>query len=376
MQSYKQWDGLWGKKPFAGETMKVAGCGATAVADIVEQTPDKIADYITSIKGASNGSGTYHWAIVDALKHYGYDASKITSGSLAGKTSSPLFDTFKKHIQNGMCGVILFGGTSTGCKDNRWCSGGHYCSVVGYKDGKYLVYDPYTAANDGYHDWNSHIAGDVKHLFVCSKKWKSETVSSVTNVSGTISILTALNVHNKYSFSDESICGKAYKGEVHQVVEKAIVDGVLMYKTVAGKYITGSEKYIKYSSTLDKKITTIAHCQTYGNIGAVSNGCVIGTIGEGKRLEGFSIKTSIPMVISAYCQKYGWKKDVKSCEYAGTKGESKRLEAVKIKRTDGGSVEYRAYLDGKGWTEWYKDGAMCGTKGESRAIQAIQIKAI
>lgn len=171
----KQNNSAWGAYPYAGENIAAAGCGPTAVADLLGlNSPVEVARWMTANGYASNGSGTYHNGITAALKHWGYDAKQITGSSLAGVMSSGLFDKFKQSIQAGNCGIILFGGVRTGCINNYWTNGGHYVAICGYKNGKYLVHDPASYTRDGWHTWDD-FAGDIKHLFTSSVRWAGKT---------------------------------------------------------------------------------------------------------------------------------------------------------------------------------------------------------
>ena len=60
----------------------------------------------------------------------------------------------------------------------------------------------------------------------------------------------------------------------------------------------------------------------------------------------------------------------------GTTGESKRLEQFSVALPEGtdGSIEYRGHLQSKGWVDWSKDGAPCGTTSESRRVEAVQMQ--
>ena len=168
----KQNDPRWADYPYAGETMAPAGCGPTSVADLLgHNEPITVANWMQTNGYASNGSGTYHSGIPAALRAFGYNGEQITSHSLAGVMDCSEFNAFKAHIQKGFCGVILFGGTTTGCRNDYWSRAGHYCACVGYNNGMFLIYDPAWAARDGYHDWGD-IAGDVKHLFTSTVRWK------------------------------------------------------------------------------------------------------------------------------------------------------------------------------------------------------------
>lgn len=170
----KQGDPVWGGKSYAGETMAVAGCGPTAVANCIDRTPWEVAQWMQSAGYASNGYGTYHEGIPAAFKHYGYRSSKLTSHSIAGETSSSYFSAIKSCIQGGECAVLLMGGTKTGCVDNYWSKAGHYIAIVGYDEtyDKYKVSDGAYAARDGWHPWDD-FAGRIKHIFSSSVAWKS-----------------------------------------------------------------------------------------------------------------------------------------------------------------------------------------------------------
>ena len=60
----------------------------------------------------------------------------------------------------------------------------------------------------------------------------------------------------------------------------------------------------------------------------------------------------------------------------GTTGESKRLEQFSVSLPEGtdGSIEYRGHVQGIGWNDWQRDGAPCGTTGESRRVEALQMQ--
>lgn len=172
--NYRQTDPRWGAYPYAGETMSVAGCGPTAVADLLDKSPVEIAQWMTSHGYASNGSGTYQSGITSCIRAYGHSCSQITGSSRAGIMNDPSFETFKISIQSGNCGILLMGGLNTGCRNSYWAKAGHFIAIVGYKDGKYLVYDPAWYARDGYHDWYD-FQGNIKHVYITDIKWKSES---------------------------------------------------------------------------------------------------------------------------------------------------------------------------------------------------------
>lgn len=177
--NYKQTDSRWSGVSYAGETMYSAGCGPTAVADVLDKLPTEIASWMSNHGYASNGSGTYQSGITACIKAYGHSCNQITNSSRAGVMNDYTFETFKSCIQNGCCGILLMGGQRTGCRNSYWSNAGHFIAVVGYSNGKYNVYDPAYAARDGYHDW-ADFQGNIKHVYTTDIKWEygDSTVSS------------------------------------------------------------------------------------------------------------------------------------------------------------------------------------------------------
>lgn len=173
MKNFKQRDPQWASKPYAGETMGSSGCGPCACANLLDESPVTIANWLTSHGYASNGSGTYYSGIVAVIKDRGHYCEQITGSRLSGKTESVHFTTLKSHVKSGKTAVLLMGGIASNCKDNRWCSGGHYISVIGCVGDELKVADPWTAVNDGTHPW-SHFAGDIKHIFLTDIRWEQQ----------------------------------------------------------------------------------------------------------------------------------------------------------------------------------------------------------
>lgn len=180
--NYKQTDSRWANYPYAGETMSAAGCGATAVADLLNKLPTEIANWMTANGYASNGSGTYQSGITACIRAYGYSCNQLTSNSRAGIMNDSSFETFKSSIQNGNCGILLMGGLNTGCRNSYWSKAGHFIAVVGYSNGKYNVYDPAWDARDGYHDWYD-FQGNIKHVYTTNIRWTSGGSSSASSSS-------------------------------------------------------------------------------------------------------------------------------------------------------------------------------------------------
>lgn len=176
------------------------------------------------------------------------------------------------------------------------------------------------------------------------------------------------------------------------------------------------------------KITASGHVQglsakadkpgAYGD-----NVFMIGTVGEKRRLEGFTLEfEGLPkdamLVYKAHVQTYGdipnkktskgklWKDNngqiwKKEGAYLGTKGERKRLEGIEVKlinkktgeEYEGYKVQYQVHMQKFGWgiddkendlvhdgkindsfTKWAENGQFAGTRSQSRRVEAIRIR--
>ena len=153
-KDYKQTDPRWNTRPYAGENINNAGCAPTSDADLLEITPDIIANWMQTHGYASNGYGTYWEGIPAALIAYGHSSKQLVFASMLGMRESGVFEKFKQHIQSGYCGILLMGNAGSPVK---WTNGGHYIAIVDYKDGLYLVYDPASSVRTGWHSWEDFI---------------------------------------------------------------------------------------------------------------------------------------------------------------------------------------------------------------------------
>ena len=158
---YKQTDPRWNTIPYAGENINNAGCGCTAVADLLNVTPDKVAAWMTANGGASSGMGTYWWAIPAALRAWGKESEQLVYSSMVGVRESAVFRTFMDSVASGFCGIMLFG---NGGSPVKWTNSGHYCACVDYRNGYFLIYDPASSQRTGWHPWSDFIPS-VKILY-------------------------------------------------------------------------------------------------------------------------------------------------------------------------------------------------------------------
>ena len=78
-----------------------------------------------------------------------------------------------------------------------------------------------------------------------------------------------------------------------------------------------------------------------------------------------------------HVEDYGWMKWVDQGGILGTTGQGRRMEAIRIELVDapkGMGISYRVFVGGKGWLPWAADGQPLGTTGAGTRIEAIEIK--
>lgn len=134
---------------------------------------------------------------------------------------------------------------------------------------------------------------------------------------------------------------------------------------------------------LQKVIVYTAHVQDIGNMSgyklSLGNTVTIGTTGQGKQLEGMSIKlngVSGGISYKAHVENIGWQSAKANGAFAGTKGQAKQVEAAQISLTGGLAssydVFYRAHVANIGWLDWAKNGSSVGTVGFGVPVEALQ----
>jgi uncharacterized protein YjdB len=65
-------------------------------------------------------------------------------------------------------------------------------------------------------------------------------------------------------------------------------------------------------------------------------------------------------------------------QFVGTKGQSRRLEGFTIQPPPvaGLEIEYMAHIENQGDTHWHRNGHYCGTRGQSRRVEGFAIRLI
>ena len=134
------------------------------------------------------------------------------------------------------------------------------------------------------------------------------------------------------------------------------------------------------------RLTGSGHVQTYGDVEAEESdeGIVIGTTGESKRLEQFSVRlpedTNGGMEYRAHLQGTGWGGWVEGGQPCGTSKEARRIEAVQMRLTgalaDTHSVWYRVHSQTWDWLGWARDGQAAGTSGQAKRAEAVEVQVL
>lgn len=141
----------------------------------------------------------------------------------------------------------------------------------------------------------------------------------------------------------------------------------------------------------DRTIWYRAHCQQKGWMAPVKDGEWAGTKGEGLRLEAFKITPppGVELEVTAHLQgigdvvykgiKRGVSSGTNSSEndpIIGTVGESRRLEGFSIKLTKNPGnwkIYYQGHCQTIGDTAVCGEGEYCGTRGLSKRLEALRI---
>lgn len=155
---------------------------------------------------------------------------------------------------------------------------------------------------------------------------------------------------------------------------------------------------IKLTEDLEKNydIYYRVHVQTYGWLGWAKNGMTAGTVGYSKRIEAIEIvmvdkggaisgETQYSCIdnytgvsYTTHVQAYGWQRNKTNGCISGSIGESKRLEGIRINLLSSpyeGDIEYQTHIQTYGWEEkWAENGQMSGTEGQSKRLEAIRIR--
>ena len=132
------------------------------------------------------------------------------------------------------------------------------------------------------------------------------------------------------------------------------------------------------------KLDVLVHLEDLGDRRGHNNE-FLGTRGQSRRLEGFSIKIDPPIPnlgirYMAHLEDIGDVPYQQNGEFIGTRGQSRRLEGFAIELTGPAArkydVLYMAHLQDRGDTPWCKNGQFCGTRGQSRRVEGISVRIV
>ena len=156
------------------------------------------------------------------------------------------------------------------------------------------------------------------------------------------------------------------------------------YKAMGDNQHADSEPQ-KVTSTITK-LSGSGHVQTYGDVAAKASGAgiVIGTTGEAKRLEQFTVSlpkdTDGGIEYRAHLQRAGWGDWVEGGKPCGTTNEARRMEAVQMRLTGAlaktHSVWYRVHSQTWAWLGWARDGQAAGTSGQAKRAEAVEVQVL
>lgn len=137
----------------------------------------------------------------------------------------------------------------------------------------------------------------------------------------------------------------------------------------------GKGLQIEAIEIMTAKFLVNPHVQNRGWLGERACENIIGITGHNLRLEAFKINPlGTEIKAKAHIQGIGWEDYgvIKKDTIIGTVGEGKRLECLCFE----GDFEYRVHVQNSGWTDWTKaDGvATMGTVGQALRIEAIQFR--
>ncbi|MDO5293303.1 MAG: C39 family peptidase [bacterium] len=141
---YKQGDSRWGSISYAvkGETctIKTAGCGPTATADLAYLVDKSITPKETAAWMLKNGykclnSGTYYSGPVAYLKSIGVKSERLTGNSIYNKPNDAAITKALKALDDGHYVIACMG-------KGTWTSSGHFVTVYGYDKTHVYICDP------------------------------------------------------------------------------------------------------------------------------------------------------------------------------------------------------------------------------------------
>ncbi len=162
-----QFDKRWANYPYAGTTIKIAGCGVTALAMVVvgltgdtSITPITMADFSTQNGWGISGVGTSWQLMTTGASYFGLNAEQV------GTSASSIIE----NLSQGKVMIVSttykgYNGTSTGYFTN----GGHFIVLTGLtEDGRVKVNDSWSEKKSNETFTPEFISNEIKGAWAYS----------------------------------------------------------------------------------------------------------------------------------------------------------------------------------------------------------------
>ncbi len=169
MVDYKQNDKRWGDLPYAvdGEksTIKSAGCGPTALANVLAAIVSPYIDPVTLASWARQhdykvkASGTSYNFFAACARAYGVTVRRLNTSNIYGNSNSPYHAQVLAELQAGNWVIACMG-------KGLWTSSGHYVTVYGYEAGMVYINDPASAKESRACNTWDYFKKQVKYYWV------------------------------------------------------------------------------------------------------------------------------------------------------------------------------------------------------------------
>lgn len=155
---FLQWDSRWGYVPYGDNVIGLSGCAPTCLSMVVYSltrnktaTPDMFAEYSMKQGYYVEGTGTSWELLTDIPSKY----------KVKGKTLGLDEIAMKNHLDKGNLIICSMG-------PGDFTMTGHFIVLYGYRNGAFLVNDPYSRIRSS-ESWDYEtLQGQIKNLWVYS----------------------------------------------------------------------------------------------------------------------------------------------------------------------------------------------------------------
>lgn len=157
------------------------------------------------------------------------------------------------------------------------------------------------------------------------------------------------------------------------ITSAALVASVKKTEPVDGEIKSGGE--IQNKTDKFGTISYQAHMRGFGWGNWQSDGLMVGSTGQNRRIEALHIKPDGETDVGVHMKEIGNKeyKNIKKDTLIGTTGQNRRLEAIRITGKESFYL-YRVHQKSIGWSEWGNNGEWAGTTGKGLQMEALEIK--